>query len=91
MKKMDVHKLDRMKELLKEEETFPLEYTFKFIVPTAKLSEILSFFPNDENIETKPSSKGSYISVTVNRMVQSADEVVKTYEVVSVIDGIISL
>lgn len=91
MKKLDVHKLDRIKELLKEEETFPLEYTFKFIVPTAKLSQILSFFPNEDNVETKPSSKGSYISVTIIRMVQTADEVVKTYEVVSVIDGIVSL
>ena len=91
MSKIDPSKLTRIKQLLEEEESFPLQYTFKFIVPTNKLSEIVSLFPNEKNLSTRPSSKGSYISVTVIKEVKSADEVIKVYESVSVIEGLVSL
>lgn len=90
MKTMDAAKLKRMKELL-EEESFPLMYTFKFIVPVQKLSEIISLFPDEKNLTTRPSSKGSYISVTVVREVKSPEEVIKVYQNVSIIEGVISL
>lgn len=90
-KKLEHSKFDKIKQLLEEEETFPMEYNFKFIVPVAKLSEILSFFPNEKRVATKPSSKGTYISVTVNKVVLNAEEVIQIYESVSVIDGLISL
>lgn len=91
MAKFDATKLSRMKELLENEESFPLSYTFKFIVPTHKLSEIVSLFPEEENLSTRPSSKGSYISVTVIRVVESADHIIRVYESVSVIEGVVSL
>lgn len=91
MAKIDTNKLTRIKELLENEETFPLRYTFKFIVPVHKLSEIVSLFPDEENLSTRPSSKGSYISVTVIREVESADHVIRVYESVSVIEGVVSL
>ena len=91
MKKIDTHKLDKMRELLRTEEHWPSLYTFKFIVPTAKLSEILGLFPGEEKLTTKPSAKGKYISVTVKKVMNNADDVIKVYESVSVIDGVISL
>jgi len=91
MKKIDKHKLDTMKELLRTEEHWPSLYTFKFIVPTAKLTEILSLFPGEDNLTTKPSAKGNYISVTVKKVMNNADDVIGIYENVSVIDGVISL
>ncbi|MEC7275125.1 MAG: DUF493 domain-containing protein [Bdellovibrionota bacterium] len=91
MKKIDPKKLEHLKELLSNEENFPLKYTFKFIVPTEQLTRILGLFPDEKNINTKPSSKGKYISVTVVRTVKSAEEVTQVYESVSVIDGVISL
>jgi len=91
MKPIDPEKFHELKELLQIEETFPLEYMFKFIVPTRKLSEILSLFPEEKNLSTKPSSKGSYISVTVIRVMKNADEIIKVYESVSVIEGVLSL
>ena len=91
MKSLDRKKLDKIKELLESEENFPLRYVFKFIVPTASLSKILSLFPQEKDLSTKPSAKGNYISVTIVRNVKSADEVVKVYESVSVIDGVLSL
>ncbi|MCF8059379.1 MAG: DUF493 family protein [Bacteriovoracaceae bacterium] len=91
MKPIDPEKFHELKELLQTEETFPLKYMFKFIVPTGKLSEILSLFPEEKNLSTKPSSKGSYISVTVIRLMKNADEIIKVYESVSVIEGVLSL
>lgn len=91
MKKLDPHKLDKMRELLRTEEHWPSLYTFKFIVPSEKLSEILDFFPNEEKLEQKPSAKGNYIAVTVKRVMSNADDVIKVYESVSVIDGVLSL
>lgn len=91
MTKFDANKLTRIKELLEEEESFPLNYTFKFIVPIHKLSEIVSLFPGEENMSTRPSSKGSYISVTVIKVVESADHVIRIYESVSIIEGVVSL
>jgi len=91
MKKFDSHKLDKMRELLRTEEHWPSLYTFKFIVPKDKLSEILGHFSDEEKLETKPSSKGNYTAVTVKKMMDNADEVIHVYESVSVIDGVISL
>jgi hypothetical protein len=91
MRAIDGQKLDKIKELLEAEESFPLRYVFKFIVPTASLSNILSLFPEEKNLSTKPSAKGNYISVTIVRNVDNADEVVQVYKSVSVIDGVLSL
>ncbi len=91
MKAIDQQKLDRIKNLLESEESFPLQYTFKFIVPSARLANILSLFPEEEQLSTKPSAKGNYISVTIIRSVNSADEVIKVYQSVSVIEGVLSL
>ncbi len=91
MKKIDTHKLDKMRELLRTQEHWPSLYTFKFIVPVAKLSDILGLFPNEEKLESKPSAKGNYIAVTVKKVMNNADDVIKVYESVSVIEGVISL
>ncbi len=91
MKKFDKQKLDKMRELLRTMEHWPSLYTFKFIVPVAKLTEILAHFPADDKIETKPSAKGNYMSVTVKKVMNNADDVLKVYESVSVIEGLISL
>ena len=91
MNSIDKKKLGKIKELLESEENFPLRYVFKFIVPTSSLSKILALFPEEKELSTKPSAKGNYISVTIVRIVDSADEVLKVYESVSVVDGVLSL
>lgn len=91
MSKIDAHALDKMKELLRTEEHWPTLYTFKFIVPTDKLSQILGLFPDEKNLSTKPSSKGTYISVTIKKIMNHPEDVIKVYENVSVIEGVISL
>ena len=91
MKPIDKSKFDSIKKLLVEEESFPLRYTFKFIVPKDKLYELMSLFPNEKELSVKESKKGRFISVTIKRLVYVVDEVLKVYESASVIEGILSL
>lgn len=85
------HGLERIKKLLETQENWPSSYTFKFIVPRAKLADLLSHFPHEKNLKTKESSQGKYISVTLEKIMETPQEVIDIYEDVSVVDGVISL
>ena len=78
------------KEKLESFGTFPMPYLFKFIVPFGKESEIAAIFPKEE-VVLKPSSGGTYISITIHMQVDSADQVIELYEMAAQIDGVISL
>lgn len=78
------------KEKLESFGTFPMPYLFKFIVPFGKESQIGAIFPEEE-VVLKPSSGGKYISTTIQKQVDSADEVIALYEKAAQIEGIISL
>ncbi|MEK0441278.1 MAG: hypothetical protein RL403_256 [Bacteroidota bacterium] len=78
------------KEKLESFGTFPMAYLFKFIVPFGKEGEIAAIFPGEEVI-LKPSSGGKYISTTINKRVESADQVIGLYEKAASIEGVISL
>ena len=78
------------KEKLESFGTFPMPYLFKFIVPFGKESEIAAIFPKEE-VVLKPSSGGKYISITIHKQVDSADQVIALYEKAAEIEGVISL
>ncbi len=78
------------KEKLESFGTFPMPYLFKFIVPFGKEGEIATIFP-DEEVILKPSSSGKYISTTIQKQVESADQVIGFYEKAACIEGVISL
>ncbi len=78
------------KEKLESFGTFPMPYLFKFIVPFGKEGEIATIFP-DEEVILKPSSSGKYISTTIQKQVESADQVIGYYEKAASIEGVISL
>ncbi len=80
----------KLKLLLDESYEWPCEYLFKFIVPIEQLPNIIDLLKGF-NIEEKPSSKGKYISVSAKKVLNSSEEVLKIYELVKVIKGIISL
>ncbi len=80
----------KLKLLLDESYEWPAEYLFKFIVPMEELPKILVIL-NGMNIENRPSTNGKYISVSAKKILQSSDEVLKVYESVKVVKGIISL
>lgn len=82
--------LDKFKKLLNDNQSWPSQYTFRFIIPFTELSELERIL-GKEGLNTKPSKNGNYISVISVKMIKSTDEVIKYYEDVSLIKGIISI
>ncbi|MEL6538078.1 MAG: DUF493 domain-containing protein [Bacteroidota bacterium] len=82
--------IEGFKEKLDAVHTWPSVYTFKFIVPQDKLTQVEVLFPRHE-LKLKDSSKGKYVSVTAKMMASSSEEVVSIYQEASKIEGIIAL
>lgn len=81
---------EKFKELLDEKHSFPCSYKFKFIVKSELLSNVTEKFEKDE-LAFNYSSNKKYCSVTVDKVVSSSSEIIKIYEGLSKIKGIISL
>ncbi len=87
---MDKEKLDNLQAVLEATEVWPCQYMFKFIVPVDN-HEYLIELVGDAEVILKPSKKGNYMSVTIKKMLQTPEEVIKIYVKVSSVEGIISL
>jgi len=83
-------KEEAFKNILDSQHTFPGEYLFKFISPQEKKNDVIGLFPR-EKVKVKQSSKGNYISVTVNLTVKSSDEVMDVYSQIHKIGEVIAL
>jgi putative lipoic acid-binding regulatory protein len=81
---------ERFRSLLDEQNEWPADYTFKFIVPREQLALVERIFADDER-KVRASSRGRYNSVTVVRVVASAQEVIDVYLETAGIQGIVSL
>ncbi|RZK14052.1 MAG: DUF493 domain-containing protein, partial [Pedobacter sp.] len=81
-----------LKEKLESVEKFPGVYHFKFIITGGldKIEDLRKVLPNDEFIE-QPSKTGKYVSITVKKQVQDADEVIAIYKETATIKGIMTL
>lgn len=82
--------ISSFKEKLDAETAFPSLYMFKFIVPSGKEDEIAALLPNNE-MTLKSSSKGNYVSATIQAMMPSSDAIIEIYRKASNIEGVISL
>ena len=87
---MEDDSISSFREKLEKEYQWPSLYKFKFIVPKGKENEIKEIFPRHEVIE-RPSSKGNYISLTVNIMAPSSDAVIDIYIQAHKVEGVIAL
>lgn len=67
-------------------ETWPHDYTFKFIVPRKQRLELESVF-SGHDYRIRPSRTGKYVSLTCVRRMPDADAVIAIYERVSEIEG----
>ncbi|MCL9807823.1 DUF493 family protein [Flavobacterium luminosum] len=84
---------------LKEElntvnKVWPSKYLYKFIVPTdkEKIQTVEKAFDcMGAIIDTRQSKNGNFTSISVDVIMPSADEIIKKYQEVSTIEGIISL
>ncbi|MEZ4871593.1 MAG: DUF493 family protein [Bdellovibrionales bacterium] len=81
---------EKFKKLLDGYHDFPGHYMFKFVLPSHRLVELREVFDTDD-FETRESSKGNYISVTIQKYVISSDEIMSLYEQCSEIEGLIPL
>jgi len=81
-----------LKEKLESVEQFPGVYNFKFIITggLAKIEDLRAILPHDEFIE-QASKTGKYVSITVKKQVQNADEVIAVYKQAGSIKGIMIL
>ncbi len=68
---MEVNWTASLKEKLDQHYAWPALYTFKFIVPKGKETEVTSLFPNHVATE-KTSKNGNYTSITLQMMDCSA-------------------
>ena len=69
---------------------WPHPYLFKFIVPRERIGELEQVF-DGHDYSTRQSSKGSWISLTCERVMQSSDDVISVYREVDRIEGSYSL
>lgn len=84
----------RLKEELNKVESFPTNFTYKFIIPTEnkKIAQIQSVFDDARpQFSMKESKNGKYTSITVVIYAFDADQVIYFYKEVGKIDGVIML
>lgn len=87
---------DKFKNLYEklQEQSWPSVYMFKFIAPADNhkvgLLEAL-VNSNEAVVNRKTSKKGTYISITIQEMMISPEEVIRRYKAAAEIEGVISL
>ena len=84
------NKIDSFREKLEIQYRFPALYSFKFIVPKESKEDVMKIFPKSDH-KLKPSKNGNYVSITINVMSSSSDQIIETYEKANKIKGIIAL
>ena len=81
---------ERFEALLNDQTAFPAPYTFKFIVPLDRVPEIEALFPDYES-SYRASSKGNYVSLTMEPVMTSAEAVIAVYRRAGGVEGVIML
>jgi len=81
---------DALRERLDRGHVWPHDYTFKFIVPVDRLSELESLW-SDVPFRTRASRGGRYVSLTAVFRAASADEVVERYRQAAKIPDLLAL
>ena len=93
------HELDRhsdedwwqnFRQLLDDQNDWPAEYLFKFIVPRDGLEQMKEVF-GGHPVTIRASNKGNYASVTAKIEMSSSEEVVAIYSAAAEVEGVVSL
>lgn len=77
---------------LKEHDSFPVLYMFKFIVPAdnQKIAQVSQLFPEGAEITMRASKKGNYSSMTIRIVMSTAEEIIEIYKSAEHIEGIMA-
>jgi putative lipoic acid-binding regulatory protein len=78
------------KELLDDQNDWPTEYLFKFIVPRDGVEKMKKVF-GEHPVRIRVSKKGNYASVTAKIEMGSSEEVVAIYTAAADVEGVLSL
>lgn len=83
----------KLTELLHEDNNWPRQYMFKFIVPFSpdSIRETEALFKDDAKITMRESKTMKYMSITAKQMVGSAKEVIDVYRNAESIKGIMGI
>lgn len=83
---------DKLKEQL-DQQDWPRLYLFKFISPSddQKIALITKMFNDVSDITIRPSSKGTYTSISVKEIMMNSERVIEMYEKAAKIKGVIIL
>ncbi|MEC8211243.1 MAG: DUF493 family protein [Bacteroidota bacterium] len=85
---------NRLRDQLAESTDWPSNYMFKFILPAddeKKLTLQNIFVNHTVKIKQRNSSKNNYVSISIEGVFDSPDEIISKYKQVSLIKGIIQL
>jgi len=84
---------DNLRSKLEKDFSWPSVYMFKFIVPSdnQKIALIGKEFGSEAIINLRQSSGGKFTSITIKELMLSPDEVIKRYQKLEGIEGIMSL
>lgn len=86
----DPERITAFREQLDKLHAWPSLYTFKFIVPAAQADTVRQIFPNHVS-SSKKSGQGKYTSITFQMMMPGSEAVVRVYQAVAHIEGLIAL
>ncbi len=84
----------RLKEELNNTNEWPAKYLYKFIVPSEqeKIRTVENAFDQmGAVIDTRKSKTGKFTSISIDVQMPSAESIIKKYQEVSTVEGIISL
>jgi hypothetical protein len=84
---------DNLRSKLEKDFSWPSVYMFKFIVPSdnQKIALVGKEFGAEAIINMRQSSGGKFTSITIKELMLSPDEVIKRYQKLEGIEGIMSL
>ncbi len=76
-----------------ELQEWPNVFMFKFIVPNTseKVALTSALFDDSADLTLRPSSKGTYMSVSAKELMMSVDSIIEKYKRASQIEGLVAL
>lgn len=83
---------EKLREQLELQE-WPNVFMFKFIVPNTseKIALASALFDDSAELTLRPSSKGTYMSVSAKELMMSVDSIIEKYKSASQIEGLVAL
>ncbi len=93
MAKRPIDNTESFRKALTEGLEWPNEYMFKFVVPAdpRKEGKIIELFPDDADVSFRSSRTGKYTGITIKSWMQSPEDVIRLYEQVRKLGGVMAL